>query len=90
VEPASEFAFDAFDVVPDLITIRQGRQLGYVPVGGVIISGDIAKTFDDRVFPGGLHLFGPPARRRQYRRGNQRNGGGRGHGKCSFASEPTF
>ena len=54
------FAFDAFDVVPDLITFAKGVNSGYVPVGGVIISGDIAKTFDDRVFPGGLTYSGHP------------------------------
>jgi taurine--2-oxoglutarate transaminase len=33
---------------------------GYVPVGGVILSNAIAKTFDDRVFPGGLTYSGHP------------------------------
>ena len=32
------FAFDAYDVVPDLITFAKGVNSGYVPVGGVIIS----------------------------------------------------
>jgi len=54
------FAFDAFDVVPDLITFAKGVNSGYVPVGGVIISSDIAKTFDSRVFPGGLTYSGHP------------------------------
>jgi taurine--2-oxoglutarate transaminase len=54
------FAFDAFDVVPDLITFAKGVNSGYIPVGGVIISGDIAKTFDERVFPGGLTYSGHP------------------------------
>jgi taurine---2-oxoglutarate transaminase len=31
-----------------------------VPVGGVIISDEIAATFDDRVFPGGLTYSGHP------------------------------
>jgi taurine--2-oxoglutarate transaminase len=54
------FAFDAFDVVPDLITFAKGVNSGYIPIGGVIISGDIAKTFDERVFPGGLTYSGHP------------------------------
>jgi taurine--2-oxoglutarate transaminase len=54
------FAFDAFDVVPDLVTFAKGVNSGYIPVGGVLISGDIAKTFDDRVFPGGLTYSGHP------------------------------
>ena len=36
------FAFDAFDVVPDLITFAKGVNSGYVPVGGVVISDPIA------------------------------------------------
>jgi taurine--2-oxoglutarate transaminase len=54
------FAFENFDVVPDLITFAKGSNSGYVPVGGVIISDAIAATFDDRVFPGGLTYSGHP------------------------------
>lgn len=54
------FAFNAFDVKPDLITFAKGVNSGYIPVGGVIISEAISKTFDDRVFPGGLTYSGHP------------------------------
>ncbi|NQX13295.1 aspartate aminotransferase family protein [Microbacteriaceae bacterium VKM Ac-2855] len=54
------FAFDAFDVRPDLITFAKGVNSGYVPIGGVIISGEIAHHFDERVFPGGLTYSGHP------------------------------
>ena len=54
------FAFDNFDVVPDLITWAKGSNSGYVPVGGVVLSDEIAATFDDRVFPGGLTYSGHP------------------------------
>ena len=54
------FAFDAFDVRPDLITFAKGVNSGYVPVGGVIINDTIAAAFDDRVFPGGLTYSGHP------------------------------
>jgi taurine--2-oxoglutarate transaminase len=54
------FALDAFDVTPDLITFAKGVNSGYIPVGGVLISGDIAATFDERVFPGGLTYSGHP------------------------------
>ena len=54
------FAFEHFDVVPDLITVAKGSNSGYVPVGGVVISDPIAATFDDRVFPGGLTYSGHP------------------------------
>ncbi|WP_426595200.1 aspartate aminotransferase family protein [Cellulomonas sp. McL0617] len=54
------FAFDGFDVRPDLITFAKGVNSGYVPAGGVLISDPIAKTFDDVVFPGGLTYSGHP------------------------------
>jgi taurine--2-oxoglutarate transaminase len=54
------FAFNAFDVVPDLITFAKGVNSGYIPVGGVIINSEIAHAFDDRVFPGGLTYSGHP------------------------------
>lgn len=54
------FAFEHFDVRPDLITWAKGSNSGYVPVGGVVISEEIAATFDDRVFPGGLTYSGHP------------------------------
>ncbi len=54
------FAFDNFDVTPDLVTFAKGSNSGYVPVGGVIISDEIAATFDTRVFPGGLTYSGHP------------------------------
>ena len=54
------FAFENFDVVPDLIAFAKGSNSGYVPVGGVVISDPIAATFDDRVFPGGLTYSGHP------------------------------
>ena len=54
------FAFDHFEVEPDLIIFAKGSNSGYVPLGGVIISDEIAATFDDRVFPGGLTYSGHP------------------------------
>lgn len=54
------FAFEGHDVVPDLITFAKGVNSGYVPMGGVIISDEIAASFDDRVFPGGLTYSGHP------------------------------
>ena len=54
------FAYEHFGVEPDLISFAKGVNSGYVPVGGVIISDEIAATFDDRVFPGGLTYSGHP------------------------------
>lgn len=53
-------ALDNYGVVPDLITFAKGVNSGYVPVGGVLISEPVAKTFDERVFPGGLTYSGHP------------------------------
>lgn len=54
------FAFEGYDVVPDLITFAKGVNSGYVPAGGVIISDPIAADFDETVFPGGLTYSGHP------------------------------
>ena len=54
------FAYQNWKAEPDLITFAKGVNSGYVPLGGVIISDSIAKTFDDRVFPGGLTYSGHP------------------------------
>jgi taurine---2-oxoglutarate transaminase len=54
------FAFEHFDIEPDLIVFAKGVNSGYVPLGGVVISDAIAATFDDRVFPGGLTYSGHP------------------------------
>jgi taurine--2-oxoglutarate transaminase len=54
------FAYQHWGAVPDLITFAKGVNSGYVPLGGVVISGDVAATFDERVFPGGLTYSGHP------------------------------
>jgi taurine--2-oxoglutarate transaminase len=54
------FAFQNWSAEPDLIAFAKGVNSGYVPVGGVAISDQIAATFDDRVFPGGLTYSGHP------------------------------
>jgi taurine--2-oxoglutarate transaminase len=54
------FAVDHWGITPDLITFAKGVNSGYVPLGGVIISGPIAATFADRPYPGGLTYSGHP------------------------------
>ena len=54
------FAFEAFDVTPDLIAFAKGVNSGYVPAGGVIISESIANDFETTVYPGGLTYSGHP------------------------------
>ncbi|MBE7188817.1 aspartate aminotransferase family protein [Jatrophihabitans endophyticus] len=54
------FAVDHWGVVPDLITFAKGVNSGYVPLGGVVISDEIAATFAERAYPGGLTYSGHP------------------------------
>ncbi|MFG3284130.1 aspartate aminotransferase family protein [Streptomyces sp. NPDC048111] len=54
------FALEHYDVVPDLVTFAKGVNSGYVPLGGVAISAEIAETFEHRPFPGGLTYSGHP------------------------------
>ena len=54
------FAYQNYDVQPDLVVFAKGVNSGYVPVGGVIMSEPIVATFQERVFPGGLTYSGHP------------------------------
>jgi taurine--2-oxoglutarate transaminase len=54
------FAAEHFDVVPDLLTFAKGVNSGYVPLGGLAISEEIAATFATRPYPGGLTYSGHP------------------------------
>ncbi|WP_433831862.1 aspartate aminotransferase family protein [Actinoplanes sp. CA-015351] len=54
------FAVDKWGVSPDLITFAKGVNSGYLPLGGVVISDEIAETFRERPFPGGLTYSGHP------------------------------
>mgnify|MGYP003630140868 FL=1 len=54
------FAFEHYDMAPDLIVFAKGVNSGYVPAGGVIISEPISRYFDDHFFVGGLTYSGHP------------------------------
>ena len=54
------FGVQHFGVRPDLITFAKGVNSGYVPLGGVIISAEVASTFDAMPYPGGLTYSGHP------------------------------
>lgn len=54
------FAADLYDVTPDLLTFAKGVNSGYVPLGGVAISGVVAESFAKRPYPGGLTYSGHP------------------------------
>ncbi|GAL30814.1 adenosylmethionine-8-amino-7-oxononanoate aminotransferase [Vibrio variabilis] len=54
------FAFEHFNVTPDLVTFAKGVNSGYVPVGGVIVSEAICEFFKSEFFMGGLTYSGHP------------------------------
>ncbi len=54
------FAFMNFDVKPDIVTFAKGVTCGYVPLGGVVVSKEIAEYFDDHLFSCGLTYSGHP------------------------------
>src|SRR5699024_7463568 len=54
------FAFDAYDVAPDLISFAMGVNSGYVPLGGVVIRDEIVEHYGDRPYTGGLTSSGHP------------------------------
>lgn len=54
------FAFENFDVVPDIVTFAKGVTCGYVQLGGVAVSSKIAEYFDDHVLSCGLTYSGHP------------------------------
>jgi len=54
------FGLDNWNVKPDIITIAKGLTSGYVPLGGVIVSKEIAEFFDDHVLLCGLTYNGHP------------------------------
>ena len=54
------FAYQHGSVQPDLITFAKGVTSGYIQLGGVVISENVSKTFDEKVFAGGLTYMGHP------------------------------
>ncbi|WP_432667676.1 aminotransferase class III-fold pyridoxal phosphate-dependent enzyme [Wukongibacter baidiensis] len=54
------FAIDNWNVKPDIITFAKGVTCGYVPLGGIIVSKEIAKHFDENKLWCGLTYSGHP------------------------------
>lgn len=54
------FAFENFDVKPDIVTFAKGVTCGYVQLGGVVVSNEIAAYFDDNLLSCGLTYSGHP------------------------------
>jgi taurine--2-oxoglutarate transaminase len=52
------FAVDNWDVEPDIITTAKGITSGYVPLGAVIVSEEIAEYFEDKYLYAGLTYSG--------------------------------
>lgn len=52
------FAVDNWDVKPDIITTAKGITSGYVPLGAVIVSEEIADYFEDKYLYAGLTYSG--------------------------------
>jgi taurine--2-oxoglutarate transaminase len=54
------FGFEHFDIKPDIVTFAKGVTCGYVPLGGVAVSKEIAAYFDENVLSCGLTYSGHP------------------------------
>jgi taurine--2-oxoglutarate transaminase len=55
------FAIDHWkDVKPDMLTFAKGVSAGYIPLGGVVVSEEIADFFSDEILWCGLTLSGHP------------------------------
>jgi len=54
------FACENWDVVPDILTVAKGINSGYVPLGAMVVSDEIADWVRDKYFAGGLTYSGHP------------------------------
>jgi len=54
------FGVNNYDVKPDIISFAKGVTCGYVPIGGVIVSREVADYFDDHFLSCGLTYSGHP------------------------------
>lgn len=54
------FAFEHYNVKPDIVTFAKGVTCGYVQLGGVAVSKEIAAYFDDHLLSCGLTYSGHP------------------------------
>jgi len=54
------FGFENFGIKPDIVTFAKGVTCGYVQLGGVVVSKEIAAYFDDNLLSCGLTYSGHP------------------------------
>mgnify|MGYP005763102447 CR=1 FL=1 len=52
------FAFENYDIIPDMVTMAKGLTSGYIPLGAVAVTNEIAEYFDDHVLRTGLTYSG--------------------------------
>ncbi len=52
------FAFNHWDVVPDIVTMAKGLTAGYAPMGAIAMRREIAQAFNEKVYQGGLTFNG--------------------------------
>lgn len=54
------FAVDHWEIIPDIMTMAKGLTSGYAPLGAVAMRQEIADSFADHVYWGGLTYNGHP------------------------------
>lgn len=54
------FGVDHHDVTPDIMVMAKGLTCGYLPLGGIITTDEIAKRYDDNYLPLGLTYSAHP------------------------------
>ena len=52
------FAFNHWNVTPDIVTMGKGLSAGYAPLGAIAMKKEIASAFNDKVYQGGLTYNG--------------------------------
>lgn len=54
------FALNHWNVTPDIMTMAKGLTSGYAPLGAVAMKPEIAATFNEKIYQGGLTYNGHP------------------------------
>ncbi len=54
------FGVDHHEVSPDILCMAKGLTSGYIPLGGIVVTDDIAQRYDDRFLPLGLTYSAHP------------------------------
>jgi len=52
------FAFNHWGVTPDIVTMAKGLTSGYAPLGAIAMKQEIAASFNDKIYQGGLTYNG--------------------------------